>query len=63
MLKVHRELSHRVAVPLVEAVTALPRHTTLVASGTSCRHQIADLTHAHPMHLAEFLASCLRDPA
>ena len=63
MLKAHRELSHRVAVPLVEAVDALPPDTTLVASGTSCRHQIADLTDAHPMHLAELLASCLRDPA
>ena len=63
MLKAHRELSHQVAVPLVEAVDALPPDTTLVASGTSCRHQIADLTDARPVHLAEFLASCLRDPA
>jgi hypothetical protein len=61
MLRAHRELSHQVAVPLVEAVDALPRDTTLVASGTSCRHQIADLTDARPLHLAELLASCLRD--
>ena len=63
MLSAHRELSHQVAVPLVEAIDALPPDTTLVASGTSCRHQIADLTDARPMHLAELLASCLRDPA
>jgi len=63
MLKAHRELSHQVAVPLVEAIDALPPDTTLVASGTSCRHQIADLTDTRPVHIAEFLASCLRDPA
>jgi Fe-S oxidoreductase len=62
MLKAHRELSHQVAAPLVKAVDGLARDTTLVASGTSCRHQIADLTDARPVHLAEFLASCLRDP-
>ena len=62
MLKAHRELSRQVASPLVEAIDALPPDTTLVASGTSCRHQIADLTDACPVHLAEFLASCLRDP-
>jgi FAD/FMN-containing dehydrogenase/Fe-S oxidoreductase len=63
MLKAHRELSHQVAVPLVEAVDALQSGTTLVASGTSCRHQIADLTDARPMHLAELLASRLHDLA
>ena len=36
------------------------RGTALVASGTSCRHQIADLTDAQPLHLAEFLARYLR---
>jgi hypothetical protein len=35
----------------------------VVASGTSCRHQIADLTDVHPLHLAEFLARHLRDPS
>jgi len=62
MLSDHRELSHRVAGPLVAAIEALPRDTAVVASGTSCRHQIADLTDVRPLHLAEFLASCLRDP-
>lgn len=63
MLKDHRELSHRVAEPLVAAIEALPRETVVVASGTSCRHQIADLTDVRPLHLAELLAGCLRDPA
>jgi hypothetical protein len=34
----------------------------VVASGTSCRHQIADLTDVKPLHLAQFLAACLRAP-
>jgi Fe-S oxidoreductase len=63
MLSDHRELSHRVAQPLVAAIAALPRDTAVVASGTSCRHQIADLTDVRPLHLAEYLASCLRDPS
>jgi Fe-S oxidoreductase/FAD/FMN-containing dehydrogenase len=62
MLSDHRELSHRVAQPLVAAIEALPSGTAVIASGTSCRHQIADLTDVRPQHLAEFLASCLRDP-
>ena len=62
MLTDHRELSHQVAGPLVAAIEALPSGTAVVASGTSCRHQIADLTDAEPLHLAEFLASYLHDP-
>ena len=61
MLSDHRELSHQVARPLVAAIEALPRDTVVVASGTSCRHQIADLTDVEPLHLAQLLASCLRD--
>jgi Fe-S oxidoreductase len=62
MLSDHRQLSHRVAEPLVAAIEALANATTVVASGTSCRHQIADLTAIRPLHLAEFLAGCLRAP-
>jgi len=62
MLSDHRVLSHQVAAPLVAAIEALPRDTAVVASGTSCRHQIADLTDVRPLHLAEFLAACLRAP-
>jgi len=62
MLRDHRDLSRQVAGPLVGAIEALPPGTAVVASGTSCRHQITDLTDVRPLHLAEFLASCLRDP-
>jgi Fe-S oxidoreductase len=62
MLSRQRELSHRVAQPLVEAIDALSPDTVVVASGTSCRHQIADLTGAQPLHLAELLARCLVAP-
>jgi FAD/FMN-containing dehydrogenase/Fe-S oxidoreductase len=63
MLKEHRGLSHEVAQPLVAAIEALPRDTAMVASGTSCRHQIADLTDVRPLHLAEFLARYVVDPS
>jgi Fe-S oxidoreductase len=33
--------------------------TEVIASGTSCRHQITDLTNAHPKHMAELLAEAL----
>jgi Fe-S oxidoreductase len=63
MLTDHRELAHQVAGPLVAAIEALPSDTAVVASGTSCRHQIADLTEAKPLHLAELLARYLRSSA
>jgi FAD/FMN-containing dehydrogenase/Fe-S oxidoreductase len=62
MLTDHRELSHQVAGPLVAAIEALPSGAAVVASGTSCRHQIADLTDAQPLHLAELLARYLTEP-
>ena len=33
--------------------------TTVVASGTSCRHQIDHLTDIKPVHMAELLAEAL----
>jgi FAD/FMN-containing dehydrogenase/Fe-S oxidoreductase len=60
MLAGSRELSHQVAEPLVSALDALPAGAAVVASGTSCRHQIADLTDRQPLHLAEFLARRLK---
>jgi len=62
MLSDHRVLSHQVAAALVAAIEALPPGTAVVASGTSCRHQIADLSDVRPLHFAEFLAGCLREP-
>jgi Fe-S oxidoreductase len=57
MMREHRRLSHQVAEPLLEAISTLPRTTRLVASGTSCRHQIEDLTDHQPLHFAELLAA------
>jgi Fe-S oxidoreductase len=59
MLEKTVELSTAVARPLVEKVNALPEGTRVVASGTSCRHQIAELTDAQPVHMAELLSDHL----
>ena len=59
MLQDHRDLSHQVAEPLVRMIGGLPNGTRVVASGTSCRHQIGDLTDARPLHIAELLAQSL----
>jgi FAD/FMN-containing dehydrogenase/Fe-S oxidoreductase len=53
------DLSLKVAQPLVEKIQAQPAGTILVASGTSCRHQIQHLTPARPKHIAELLAAAL----
>ncbi len=53
------ELSRMVAQPLVDLLQQQPAGSEIVASGTSCRHQISDLTPAHPKHLAEVLAAAL----
>lgn len=49
-------LSLEVAKPLVEQVERLEEGTLLVASGTSCRHQIDHLADKAPLHMAELLA-------
>ncbi len=59
MLEAKYDLSLRVAAPLVEKVTHQPPDAVVVASGTSCRHQIDDLTPVHPKHMAELLAEAL----
>ncbi|HWF20432.1 MAG TPA: heterodisulfide reductase-related iron-sulfur binding cluster, partial [Verrucomicrobiae bacterium] len=53
------ELSLQVARPLVEKIAAQPDDAVVVASGTSCRHQISHLASAHPKHMAELLADAL----
>ncbi len=63
MLSDHRDLSRQVAEPLVQLIDSLPVGTKVVASGTSCRHQIGDLTAARPLHIAELLAECLEKPS
>jgi Fe-S oxidoreductase len=53
------DLSLKVAAPLVQQVCAQPAGTVIVASGTSCRHQLEHLTPVHPKHMAELLADAL----
>jgi Fe-S oxidoreductase len=53
------ELSIKVAQPLVRGIAAQPPNTTIVASGTSCRHQIEHLTPVQPRDMAEVLADAL----
>lgn len=53
------ELSLKVAEPLVQKIKNQPANTVIIASGTSCRHQIEHLTPVHPKHMAELLAEAL----
>jgi len=57
------ELSLKVAAPLVQKIEAQPNDTIVVASGTSCRHQIETLTPVTPSTWPELLpmywSSCL----
>lgn len=53
------ELSLKIAEPLIAQVRGQPYGTTVVASGTSCRHQIEHLAPVRPRHFAELLAEAL----
>lgn len=53
------ELSLKVAEPLALKVRGQPFGTVVVASGTSCRHQIGHLAPVRPRHMAEVLAEAL----
>jgi Fe-S oxidoreductase len=53
------ELSLKVAEPLAQKVRAQPFGTVIVASGTSCRHQIDHLAPVRARHMAEVLADAL----
>ncbi len=48
MLAEKYELSLQVAAPLVECVTQQSLDAVVIGSGTSCRHQITDLTPVRP---------------
>jgi FAD/FMN-containing dehydrogenase/Fe-S oxidoreductase len=60
MLESKYDLSLKVAGPLVEKITHQPPDAVVIASGTSCRHQISDLTPVYPKHMAELLAEAIR---
>jgi len=53
------ELSLKVAEPLAQQVRSQPYGTVVVASGTSCRHQIEHLAPVRARHMAEILAEAL----
>jgi FAD/FMN-containing dehydrogenase/Fe-S oxidoreductase len=53
------DLSVQVAQDLMDKLDKQSRETQIIASGTSCRHQISDLTNIRPKHMAEVLADAL----
>jgi len=53
------DLSLQVAQRLLDQIDNQPPGTEVIASGTSCRHQITDLTNVRPKHMAELLAEGL----
>jgi len=53
------DLSLQVAQRLLDQIDNRPQGTEIIASGTSCRHQITDLTNLRPKHMAELLAEAL----
>lgn len=55
----NHDLSLKVADPLVHMIRSQPFGTTVVASGASCRHQLADLVPIRARHMAEVLADVL----
>lgn len=55
------ELSCQVARPLVDLIEQQPADSVVVASGTSCRHQIEHLTSVRPRHMAEWIWEAMRD--
>jgi FAD/FMN-containing dehydrogenase/Fe-S oxidoreductase len=53
------DLSVQVAQDLMDKLENQGRETQIIASGTSCRHQISHLTNIRPKHMAEVLAEAL----
>jgi FAD/FMN-containing dehydrogenase/Fe-S oxidoreductase len=54
------DLSVQVAQRLLDNIDNQPPDTEIIASGTSCRHQITDLSNARPKHMAELLAEAIK---
>ncbi len=53
------ELSLKIAEPLLDQIKRQPYGTTVILSGTSCRHQVRDLASVRTKHMAEVLADAL----
>jgi Fe-S oxidoreductase len=52
------DLSLQVARDLIEKIDQ-QQPDMVVASGTSCRHQLVDLTSRRPKHMAELIADAI----
>jgi Fe-S oxidoreductase len=58
----HYEVSRAIGERrLLPAARNLRDGDVLVASGTSCRHQVADFTGVRALHAAELLRSVIRE--
>jgi FAD/FMN-containing dehydrogenase/Fe-S oxidoreductase len=55
------DLSVQVAKDLTDKIENQSPGTEIIASGTSCRHQISDLTNVHPKHMVELLANAISE--
>jgi len=44
---------------MLQKIRAEGPNVTVIASGTSCRHQISELSETRPKHMAEVLAVAL----
>jgi Fe-S oxidoreductase len=53
------DLSVQVAQRLLDNIDSQPPATEIIASGTSCRHQLADLSNTPAKHMAELLAEAI----
>ena len=53
------DLSVQVAQRLLDNIDDQPPATEIIASGTSCRHQIGDLSNTRARHMAELLAEAI----
>ena len=53
------DLSVQIAQRLLDQIDNQHPETEIIASGTSCRHQITDLTNLRPKHMVELLAEAL----
>ena len=59
MMESKRDLSLKVAAPMLQKIRAEGPNVTVIASGTSCRHQLSELSEVRPKHMAELLAAAL----
>jgi FAD/FMN-containing dehydrogenase/Fe-S oxidoreductase len=58
----HYEISNKIGEQILfPAIRKLNQHTLIVASGTSCRHQIKDGTNRYALHPVEVLFNALRN--